>query len=103
MRLFGPPPQNEQITTWWQGNIAAATWASRNVSSVSENAQADITITFQRVYRATPAVIISVGLATNDNGYLTALTSSSVRILAANSSGTSTPSRNSGVIVTGLV
>ena len=107
MRVFtGPPPENEQVTTWWHGNIAASTWSSRNVSSVTENGQADITITFQRVYQATPAAIMSAGTATNLQGFFdttSGITTSSVRLGSVNSSATATVARKSGLIVTGLI
>ena len=99
--VLPPAPRSERVTTWWQGNVAAATWTSRNVSSVTEAGSADITITFQEPYQATPAVIIGAGTGTNLTYYRTAISASSVRFRTANSSNAATAARNSSIICVG--
>ena len=82
--LHSPVPRSEQVTTWWHGLAAAATWSSRNVASVTENANADVTLTFQEAYQATPAVIIGAGESTDGTPFRTAITASSVRFVVRN-------------------
>ena len=98
-----PEPRSQVVTTWWQGNVAAATWASRNVASVTENGAADITITFREAYQATPAVVLGAGTATNLTYFRTAISASSVRFVTQNNSGSGTVARNSSMICTGNI
>lgn len=91
------------MTTFWHGNVAAATWTARNVSSVTENGVADVSITFREAYQATPAAVIGAGNATNLQGGFNAITAASVRVVTVNSSGTASVGRKTSMICTGLI
>ena len=102
MRRFNPPPVSERFTTFWHGNVAGTTWAHRNISSVTENGLADVTLTFQQAYVATPSVILGAGeSASTLQGAVSAISASSVRVITRNGSNTAVVARKTGVIVTG--
>ncbi len=99
--LDHPEPRSQTMTTFWHGNVAAATWTHRNIASVTENGVADVTLTFQQAYQATPCAIVSGGETTNLQGGFSAMTASSIRVITMNSSGTATVGRKSSVICVG--
>ena len=103
--IFSHPtlPRNERVTTWWQGNIAASTWSSRNVSSVTESGSADITITFLIPYVATPAALVTAATngVTTLQGSFSSITATSIRAVSRNSANAAAVGRSSSVICVG--
>ena len=98
-----PEPPNQVATTLWHGNIAAATWTQRNVSSVTESGDADITVTFQTPYIATPCAVMGGGTAVDLQGGVTSITASSVRMITKNSGNAAAVGRKSSLLCVGLM
>lgn len=105
---LGYPLRQEVFSSWWHGKMPTApvTWSHRNITSTTDNAAGDITLTFAQAYRATPAAMVGTNFL--DSGQValalggSTITEASARfVIIGDFSGTLTESEKTSIAFVG--